>query len=38
MELILGLFGISVVIGVVGGLTWRIVENYLERRQEEKTS
>ena len=39
MELLLGLFGISVAIGVVGGLSWRAIESYLEKRQEEdKTS
>jgi len=34
---VLTLFGISVVIGTVVGVVWRVTENYLENRQAEET-
>ena len=32
---LLELFGISLVVGVVGGVTWRLVEGWYEKRQAE---
>jgi len=33
---LLELFGISLVLGVVGGVTWRLVEDWYEKHQQEQ--